>query len=115
MVQRGSGSELVARAGTPLRMTDLHGSLADPVLDTMQFLNEVTLRYAEAISFAPGRPYDGFFDSEEIFTHIRRYRDHLTDQGASPQQIRTAIYQYGPTAGQIRRFRQKRNGLRCAF
>ena len=89
-------------AQTPLRTADLHGSLVDPVLDTMQFFNEVTMRYPEAISFAPGRPYDGFFDSEEIFTHIRRYLDHLTDRGAAPQQIRTAIYQYGPTAGQIR-------------
>ncbi|MFC7479056.1 PLP-dependent aminotransferase family protein [Luedemannella flava] len=68
----------------------------------MNFLNEITLRYPEAISFAPGRPYDGFFDSEEIFVHIRRYLDHLIDQGASPEQIRTAMYQYGPTAGQIR-------------
>jgi DNA-binding transcriptional MocR family regulator len=85
-----------------LRKSSLHSSLSDPVLDTMNFLNEVTMRFPEAISFAPGRPYDGFFDSEEIFTHIRRYLDHLAEQGRSPQQIRTAMYQYGTTAGQIR-------------
>ncbi|GLW34679.1 PLP-dependent aminotransferase family protein [Actinoplanes regularis] len=85
-----------------LRKTDLHTSLSDPVLDTMNFLNEVTTRYPEAISFAPGRPYDGFFDSEDIFAHIRRYLDHLADAGQSPAQIRTAMYQYGTTAGQIR-------------
>jgi (S)-3,5-dihydroxyphenylglycine transaminase len=68
----------------------------------MTFLNEVTLRYPDAISFAPGRPYDGFFDNEEIFSHIRRYLDHLADRGSSPEQARTAMYQYGPTAGQIR-------------
>jgi (S)-3,5-dihydroxyphenylglycine transaminase len=85
-----------------LRKAELHASVSDPVLDTMNFLNEVTLRYPDAISFAPGRPYDGFFDSEEIFSHIRRYLDHLMDQGSSPEQIRTAIYQYGLTAGQIR-------------
>ncbi|MFA7767441.1 PLP-dependent aminotransferase family protein [Streptomyces sp. NPDC048723] len=68
----------------------------------MNFLNEVTHRYPDAISFAPGRPYDGFFDSEQIFTQIRRYLDHLIEQGCSPQDIRTAMYQYGPTAGQIR-------------
>ncbi|QKV90548.1 aminotransferase class I/II-fold pyridoxal phosphate-dependent enzyme [Streptomyces sp. NA02950] len=85
-----------------LRKTDLHPSLCDPVLDTMNFLNEVTHRYPDAISFAPGRPYDGFFDTEEIFTHLRRYLDHLAARGRTPQDIRTAMYQYGPTAGQIR-------------
>ncbi|MFF3325662.1 aminotransferase class I/II-fold pyridoxal phosphate-dependent enzyme [Streptomyces sp. NPDC002889] len=85
-----------------LRKADLHASVSDPVLDTMNFLNEVTHHYCDAISFAPGRPYDGFFDTEQIITHIRRYLDHLAEQGSSAQQIRTAMYQYGPTAGQIR-------------
>ncbi|MFE2428513.1 aminotransferase class I/II-fold pyridoxal phosphate-dependent enzyme [Streptomyces sp. NPDC059373] len=89
-------------APAALRKTDLHASVSDPVLDTMNFLNEITLRYPDAISFAPGRPYDGFFDNEQIFTHVRRYLDHLAEQGSSPQQIRTSMYQYGPTAGQIR-------------
>jgi (S)-3,5-dihydroxyphenylglycine transaminase len=85
-----------------LRKDDLHPSLSDPVLDTMTFLNEVTHRFPDAISFAPGRPYDGFFDTEQIFTYLRRYLDHLAAQGATEQDIRTAMYQYGPTAGQIR-------------
>ncbi|RPE41529.1 (S)-3,5-dihydroxyphenylglycine transaminase [Streptomyces sp. Ag109_O5-1] len=85
-----------------LRKEHLHTSVSDPVLDTMTFLNEVTLRHPEAISFAPGRPYDGFFDVEEIFTHIRRYLEHLEADGASPAHIRDALFQYGPTAGRIR-------------
>ncbi|MEU4653948.1 aminotransferase class I/II-fold pyridoxal phosphate-dependent enzyme [Streptomyces sp. NPDC023723] len=90
-------------ATTPgLRRTDLHSALSDPVLDTMNFLNEITFRYPDAISFAPGRPYDGFFDTEQIFSHARRYLGHLADQGSTPRQIRTALYQYGPTAGLIR-------------
>ncbi|CAM5625376.1 Aminotransferase class I/II-fold pyridoxal phosphate-dependent enzyme OS=Streptomyces alboniger OX=132473 GN=CP975_31975 PE=3 SV=1 [Streptomyces alboniger] len=91
-----------AGAARPLHKSELHASVSDPVLDTMTFLNEITSRYPEAVSFAPGRPYDGFFDSEQIFTHLRRYLDHLAEQGASPQQVRTAMYQYGPTSGQIR-------------
>ncbi|MFF4760324.1 aminotransferase class I/II-fold pyridoxal phosphate-dependent enzyme [Streptomyces sp. NPDC001292] len=92
------------RAGgdAELSRAELHASVSDPVLDTMNFLNEVTHRYPDAVSFAPGRPYDGFFDTEDVFTHIRRYLDHLAEQGASARQIRTAMYQYGPTAGQIR-------------
>lgn len=85
-----------------LQKKHLHASLSDPVLDTMNFLNEVTTRFPGAISFAPGRPYDGFFEVEDIFANIRRYLHHLVAQGRSPEQIRTALYQYGPTAGQIR-------------
>ncbi|MBV9380760.1 MAG: PLP-dependent aminotransferase family protein [Streptosporangiaceae bacterium] len=93
-------AELVLRAG--LRQKDLHASVSDPVLDTMNFLNEVTFRYPEAISFAPGRPYDGFFETEQIFTYIRKYLDYLAARGNSPSQIRSALFQYGPTAGRIR-------------
>jgi (S)-3,5-dihydroxyphenylglycine transaminase len=85
-----------------LRKEDLHASLSDPVLDTMNFLNEIAFRYSGAISFAPGRPYDGFFDTEQIVTGMRRYLDHLAELGSSPERVRAAIFQYGPTAGQIR-------------
>jgi (S)-3,5-dihydroxyphenylglycine transaminase len=68
----------------------------------MTFLNEITHRYPDAISFAPGRPYDGFFDIEQIFDHLRGYLGHLAAQGRTPAEVRTALYQYGPTAGQIR-------------
>jgi (S)-3,5-dihydroxyphenylglycine transaminase len=88
--------------GVDLIKQDLHSSLGDPVMDTMNFLNEVTLRYPDAISFAPGRPYDGFFDTEQIFTYIRRYLDHLAEQGQSPARIRDSLFQYGPSAGRIR-------------
>src|SRR4051812_7205386 len=100
---RNSDTALLKNSGaTSLKKESLHPSLSDVVLDTMNFLNEVTMRFPEAISFAPGRPYDGFFDIEDIFAHLRRYVDHLAEGGSSPQQIRTAMYQYGTTAGQIR-------------
>jgi (S)-3,5-dihydroxyphenylglycine transaminase len=85
-----------------LRKKDLHGSLRDPLLDTMNFLNGITHRYPKAVSFAPGRPYDGFFDTEDVFTHLRRYLDHLEAHGASANQVRSVLFQYGPTSGQIR-------------
>lgn len=84
-----------------LRKEELHASVSDPVLDTMNFLNEVTIRYPEAVSFAPGRPYEGFFDTEQLFTHLRRYLDHLAEQGDTPAAVRTKLFQYGPTAGLI--------------
>jgi (S)-3,5-dihydroxyphenylglycine transaminase len=60
------------------------------------------MRYPEAISFAPGRPYDGFFDVEEVIDRIRLYLEHLAGRGRSPEQVANLIYQYGPTAGLIR-------------
>ncbi|MYV58328.1 aminotransferase class I/II-fold pyridoxal phosphate-dependent enzyme [Streptomyces sp. SID4931] len=89
-------------ASAALHKEDLHGSVSDPVLDTMNFLNEITGRFPDAVSFAPGRPHEGFFDIEDMFNHIRRYIDHLIERGTSAADIRTAMYQYGPTAGIIR-------------
>lgn len=85
-----------------LRQEDLHASVSDPALDAMNFLNEITHRYPKAISFAPGRPYDGFFDTEQIFTYLRRYLGHLEAEGQSPDRIRDKLFQYGPTSGMIR-------------
>jgi (S)-3,5-dihydroxyphenylglycine transaminase len=84
-----------------LNSADLHGSVSDPVLDTMNFLNEITFRYPDAISFAPGRPYDGFFESTHAVEYIRGYISYLEDQGKSADWVRGNIFQYGPTAGVI--------------
>src|SRR5215469_13888052 len=80
----------------------LHGSVADPLLESMNFLNEVTTRYPEAISFAPGRPYEGFFEVEQVHEYIDAYLDHLrSESGLDEAWIRTAIFQYGRTKGVI--------------
>jgi (S)-3,5-dihydroxyphenylglycine transaminase len=85
-----------------LRKADLHASVSDEVMDTMTVLNEVTARFPETISFAPGRPYDGFVDVEQISAHVRRYLGHLEQQSRTPGQIRDTMFQYGPSAGLIR-------------
>ena len=87
---------------TELLRRDLHTSVSDPLLDTMNFLNEITNRYPGAISFAPGRPYGGFFETEQLFGYLERYLAHLREQGRSAAAVRDAVYQYGPTGGQIR-------------
>ncbi|MFF2117297.1 PLP-dependent aminotransferase family protein [Kitasatospora sp. NPDC058184] len=85
-----------------LDSTTLHSSIEDPVLDRMNFLNEITSSYPDAVSFAPGRPYDGFFEVEEVHTYLRRYAAYLESRGAGPAEVRSGFYQYGPAAGQIR-------------
>ena len=101
-----AGAAHSARAGAPqapvLRLGDLHGSLADPLLDAMTFLNEVTTRFPDAISFAPGRPYEGFFDVDEVHDLYNAYLEHLRkERGMDEAQIRTAVFQYGRTKGTI--------------
>ncbi|MFE2913800.1 PLP-dependent aminotransferase family protein [Kitasatospora indigofera] len=85
----------------PIPLADLHGSLADPLLDAMTFLNEVTERYPDAVSFAPGRPYEGFFEPEQVHEHLDAYLAHLAERGLSRAAVRTALFQYGPTKGII--------------
>lgn len=80
----------------------LHSSIDDPALGRMNFLNEITFTYPDAVSFAPGRPYDGFFEIEDVHAHLRRYAAHLARRGASPAEVRRGFHQYGPTAGTIR-------------
>lgn len=85
-----------------LRIEDLHGSLADPLLDAMTFLNEVTSRFPDAISFAPGRPYEGLFDPASIHDNLTAYTEYLVrDKGFRPDQVRAALFQYGRTNGEI--------------
>ncbi|BAJ32279.1 MULTISPECIES: PLP-dependent aminotransferase family protein [Kitasatospora] len=85
-----------------LHLADLHGSLADPLLDAMTFLNEVTGRYPDAVSFAPGRPYEEFFDPAEIHTHLDTYLRHLREErGLSGSRVRQEVFQYGRTKGVI--------------
>jgi len=82
--------------------TELHGSLDDPLLSSMMFLNEITSRFPDAISFAPGRPYEGLFDTDRIPEYLAAYTDHLaTERGMSAAEIGTALFQYGRTNGQI--------------
>jgi (S)-3,5-dihydroxyphenylglycine transaminase len=40
----------------------LNTALSNPKLEVMNFLNEVAMRFPQAISFAPGRPPERFFD-----------------------------------------------------
>ncbi|MFC8723509.1 PLP-dependent aminotransferase family protein [Kitasatospora sp. NPDC057198] len=85
-----------------LHLADLHGSLADPLLDAMTFLNEVTGRYPDAVSFAPGRPYEEFFDPADIPGYLETYLRHLREERKlTEHQIRREVFQYGRTKGLI--------------
>ena len=85
-----------------LDRADLHAALADPVFDSISFLNEIMDRYPRAISFAPGAPYAGFFEQLDVAACLQRYMRYLAEEkGRTSAQIHKHLYQYGPARGQI--------------
>jgi (S)-3,5-dihydroxyphenylglycine transaminase len=87
-------------AACDLAASALHGSLVDPALESMNFLNEVASRYPEAVSFASGRPSEEFFDVALIHQYIDTYCRYLTDDlGYSEAQLNRTLFQYGRTKG----------------
>lgn len=90
------------RAEHGLSLADLHGSLSDPLLDAMNFLNEVVSRFPEAISFAPGRPTEQGFEPEDVPRLLASYSRYLEGElGWSRDRVRTQLFQYGRTNGII--------------
>jgi (S)-3,5-dihydroxyphenylglycine transaminase len=85
-----------------LLIGDLHASLASPVSESMNFLNEIAQRYPDAISLAAGRPYEGFFDLDDLPRYLSLYRRHLGEQlGGDDEAVRRTVLQYGRTKGVI--------------
>ncbi|MET0406188.1 MAG: PLP-dependent aminotransferase family protein [Cystobacter sp.] len=85
-----------------LTKDSLHPALSHPSLEVMNFLNEVTLRFPDAISFAPGRTYEGFYESGRLGEQLQTYIRYLEQQqGFSEAQVRTRLFQYGRTNGHI--------------
>ncbi len=80
----------------------LQPNLLDPALDTMNFLNQVVMAYPAAISFAPGRPVESFFDVERELGEVSRFVSHYQNVA---NKDRTATFnllgQYGRTNGII--------------
>nr|AGZ15466.1 aminotransferase class I and II [Streptomyces sp. MK498-98F14] len=87
---------------TRLSIADLHASVDDPALTSMTLLNELAGRYPEAVSFSAGRPFEGFYDVEDLPRHLRTFRDYLTKEIGLPlEQVRRTFFQYGRTKGFI--------------
>jgi len=73
----------------------LHGSLREPVLASINFLNEIAAKFPDAISLAAGAPRDEFLDDVDICAAIERY---LSFRGAGAQR---KLLQYAPASGLI--------------
>lgn len=92
----------MTRTAVALDRADLHASLADPALLSMTFLNEIAGRFPEAVSFAPGRPTEDFFDPSDLHRYLDTYIHHLTaDKGYDAAGVRRELFQYGRTKGVV--------------
>ncbi|MFI5730529.1 aminotransferase class I/II-fold pyridoxal phosphate-dependent enzyme [Kribbella sp. NPDC051587] len=84
-----------------LDVTSLHASLTDRALNSMNFLNEISHHYPEAISLAAGRPTEEFFDLDDVPRYLALFASYLSHQGLDEQAVRRRILQYGRTKGII--------------
>jgi (S)-3,5-dihydroxyphenylglycine transaminase len=80
----------------------LHASVSDPEAGSMNFLNEIAVRFPDAISLAAGRPFDGFYSTDDIVKYLHTYISYLGEErGLTSELVRRALTQYGRTNGQI--------------
>ena len=80
----------------------LKSCFEDPSLEVMNFLNEVVLRYPQAVSFAPGRPAERHFDVEGSLRQVPRYVEHRTAETGWPSAaVWNDLGQYNKTNGII--------------
>ncbi|MFD5259228.1 PLP-dependent aminotransferase family protein [Streptomyces bobili] len=85
-----------------LHLDRLHASLSDPAMTSMNFLNEVAIRFPDAISFAAGRPTEEFFDVADVHRYLDVFIDHLRRERAMTlEEARRIVLQYGRTKGII--------------
>lgn len=90
------------RSRVRMPMSDLHGSVADPALTSMTLLNEIAGRFPDAVSFAAGRPYEGFYALDDLPRYLSAFAAHLErEHSLSPAQVRRTFFQYGRTKGVI--------------
>ncbi|MFE0250295.1 PLP-dependent aminotransferase family protein [Streptomyces sp. NPDC059010] len=85
-----------------LSAATLHASLGDASMASMTLLNEIAGTYPDAISFAAGRPYEGFYDVSLVHEYLRTFCRYLrTERGMSEPEVARTLFQYGDTKGII--------------
>ncbi len=83
-----------------LRVGELFGFLDSPEAGAMNFLNEIALRFPDAVSFAAGRPYDGYFSADLVHRYLDTYLAHLVrESGDDEVRACRTLLQYGRTKG----------------
>ncbi|MGK5550596.1 aminotransferase class I/II-fold pyridoxal phosphate-dependent enzyme [Actinomadura kijaniata] len=87
--------------GAHLHADDLHRSVSGRQVAAMAFLNEITAEFPDAISFAPGAPYEPFFADIEVGPLLDAFAAARRAAGSSEEAVRRQLFQYGPSRGII--------------
>ena len=99
---RGDGLMEAMNKKTGIRQIEMKGCFSDSLLDVMNFLASVIYEYPRAISFAPGRPLEEFFQVEKHVEAIRYFVSRTAQKrGKSEDQVWQELGQYSQTNGMI--------------
>lgn len=80
---------------------NINSRLFDVYLERMNFLNEISIDYPDAVSFGSGRPYKQFFNVKEIFSCFHTYADSIREAGKDVEEFYNSLGQYNRTKGII--------------
>jgi (S)-3,5-dihydroxyphenylglycine transaminase len=95
-------SDTAENRAVRLNLADLHEVLTAPVSESMNFLNEVAHRFPDTVSLAAGRPFEGFFDLDDVHRRLDVFAQYLRERlGGDEVKVRRTILQYGRTKGII--------------
>ena len=95
-------SDTAENRAVRLNLADLHEVLTAPVSESMNFLNEVAHRFPDAVSLAAGRPFEGFFDLDDVHRRLDVFAQYLRERlGGDEVKVCRTILQYGRTKGII--------------
>lgn len=95
----------VTESARPLAVEELCSFVGSAEAGGMNFLNEIALRFPDAVSFAAGRPYDEFFASDLVHHYLDTYVAHLMRECDGDEvHVRRTLLQYGRTKGIIHEF-----------
>jgi (S)-3,5-dihydroxyphenylglycine transaminase len=79
----------------------INNRLFDSYLERMNFLNEISIDYPNAISLGSGRPYKQFFNVKEIFSCFHSHLDSKEEHGKNIEEFYNSLGQYNKTKGII--------------
>lgn len=79
----------------------INNRLFDSYLERMNFLNEISIDYPEAISFGSGRPPEAFFNVRDVISCFQTYVDGGRTSGEISDASYNALGQYNKTKGII--------------
>src|SRR5688572_14720867 len=89
----------------PAPVVALRACFADPIFDVINFLNEIAKNVPAAISFAPGRPADAFFDRDLFVNAVSDFvAARVRQSGFDAAATWRDVGQYSRTNGVIGEF-----------